>query len=145
MWLRVATWASAAVLSVAAAALAWSAGVLTAGDTSDPDYFWQPIDSLVDLKYLVLAVALVVGGACVMALVRLRQRGTPIALDVIGPLLLIAVIIGGSYSVMTAPVVGANLGAGLAMFAAPIAIVAIVMWSGRSVRARHASSAADIA
>lgn len=136
MWLRVATWASAAVLAVAAAALAWSVGVLTAGDTSDPDYFWRPIEALVDLKYLVLFTALVIGGLCLAALAKLRGRGAPVDPLVVLPVVLIGAVAGGSYSVLTAPVIGANIGAGLVVFAGPIVILVLAAWAVRSTRTR---------
>ena len=136
MWLRVATWASAAVLSVAAAALAWCVGVLAANDISDPDYFWRPIEALVDLKYLVLFTALVIGGLCLAALAKLRGRGAPVDPLVVLPVVLIGAVAGGSYSVLTAPVIGANIGAGLVVFAAPIAILVLAAWAVRSTRTR---------
>lgn len=133
---RLALWASVVLLTLASTALSWCLGALNANDISDPDFYWRPVEGLVDRKYLVLVAALIIGGSCLAALVQLRRRGAAVDPLVVLPVVLIGVVIGGSYSVLTAPVIGANIGAGLVVFAAPIAILVLAAWAVRSTRTR---------
>jgi hypothetical protein len=46
----------------------------------------------------------------------------------------IGVAVGGGYSVLTAPVIGANIGGGMVMMALPIAVVFLTVAAVRAAR-----------
>jgi hypothetical protein len=122
------------LLSVAAGAIAWSIGVALANDISDPDYLVAPIEAVERARWLILALAMVVGGACTVALVRMSRRGVTVKPAVVAPVVGIGVAVGGGYSVLTAPVIGANIGGGMVMMALPIAVVFLAVAAIRAAR-----------
>lgn len=137
-------WWAAVVSGIACAAPAtWWLGGGNRG-AADPgwDYFWQPpaiapaaghalgVFALVS----VMAAAILVGAGIRRATV--RRTLVPVLI----PLASIAAYVGFSYSVATAPVIGANIGAGmLFMFAIPV-LLGMIAWAtiagGRHRRAR---------
>jgi hypothetical protein len=129
-----------ALLAIAAAAIAWSIGVALANDITDPDYLLEPIEALHDARWVILAVAVVVGAASAFTLVRLARRGAVVKLAVVAPLVGIGVAVGGGYAVVTAPVIGANIGGGMVMMGLPIAVVVLTVVAIRGARAAHPTS-----
>jgi hypothetical protein len=122
------------LLSVAAGAIAWSIGVALANDISEPDYLVEPIDALEHARWLILSLAMVLGGVCAVALVRMSRRGVTVKAAVVAPVVGIGVAVGGGYSVLTAPVIGANIGGGMVMMALPIAVVFLTVAAVRAAR-----------
>jgi predicted neutral ceramidase superfamily lipid hydrolase len=123
-----------AVLALAAAAIAWSLGVALANDITDADYMIEPIEAWVGARSLILAVALVVGVASAVALVRLARSGVEVKPGAVAPVVGIGVAIGAGYSVVTAPVIGANIGGGMVMMALPVAVVFLAVAAVRAAR-----------
>jgi hypothetical protein len=121
-----------ALLAIAAAAIAWSIGVALANDITEPDYMVEPIDALVDVWWLVLVVGLVVGAGLAATLVRLARRGAMVKPGVVAPVVGIGVALGGGYAVLTAPVIGANIGGGMVMMALPVVVVVLAVVAVRA-------------
>jgi hypothetical protein len=121
-----------ALLSLAAAAIAWSIGVALANDISEPDYMVEPIEALVDARWLILGVALMVAAAAAASLLRSARRGATVRLGVVAPLVGIGVAIGAGYAVVTAPVIGANIGGGMVMMGLPVAVVVLAVVAVRA-------------
>jgi hypothetical protein len=118
-----------------AAALVWSLPL--EGDVGkDPDYYLQPIEGLVEQRYLVMAVALLVGLGVVLAGLHLRRRGAAIESGVVLSIVFAGIFLGGLYATLTAPVVGANIGAGLALMATPFVLVGLVVLFVMALRGR---------
>jgi hypothetical protein len=67
---------------------------------------------------------------------RLRRRGTVTEVGIVLPVMLAGGFLGALYAALTAPVVGANIGAGLALMAAPFVLGALGVWFVVSLR-RH--------
>ncbi len=121
-----------------------------AGRLSEPelnpavaDYAWRPWRALLEHESLVGAVSTGVALAAALALIAMRRRvGGWAAAPVLATTLALAVLgawAGVGYQVITAPVVGANIGAGLVILATPalvvVELVAVVVW--RSRRRQH--------
>lgn len=121
-----------------------------AGRLSEPelnpavaDYAWRPWRSLVEHESLVGAVSTGVALAAALALIVMRRRvGGWAMAPVLATTLALAVLgawAGLGYRVITAAVVGANIGAGLVILATPalvfVELVAVVVW--RSRRRQH--------
>lgn len=118
-----------------AAALVWSLPL--EGDVGkDPDYYLQPIEGLVEQRYLVMAVALLVGLGVVLAGLHLRRRGAAIESGVVLSIVFAGIFLGGLYATITAPGVGANIGGGLALMATPFVLVGVVVWFVMALRGR---------
>ncbi|MFZ4811467.1 MAG: hypothetical protein ACOYL9_09000 [Ilumatobacteraceae bacterium] len=118
-----------------AAALVWSLP-LEEDVGKDPDYYLQPIEGLVEQRYLVMAVALLVGLGVVLAGLHLRRRGAAIESGVVLSIVFAGIFLGGLYATLTAPVVGANIGAGLALMATPFVLVGLVVLFVMALRGR---------
>ncbi|MFD0315622.1 hypothetical protein [Streptomyces flavalbus] len=95
------------------------------------DYAYRPLDIADGPAALLGAAALLVGGLAAALLVRASRAGR---LDVrwwqvLGPLMVTGVVVGVGYRVLTAGVIGANIGAGLTMlFGVPV-VASLVAWS----------------
>jgi hypothetical protein len=130
-----ATQLSAAVTLVAAVpTAAW--GLLGRQDTegfpaSELDYAYRPSDIPDGTAAVIGVVALLLAGVGVTLLVRASRRGE---LDrrwweVLAPLMLAGVIVGVGWRVLTAGVLGANIGAGLTiLFGAPV-LAGLLLWA----------------
>jgi hypothetical protein len=118
-----------------AAALVWSLP-LEEDVGKDPDYYLQPIEGLVEQRYLVMAVALLVGLGVVLAGLHLRRRGATVESGVVLSIVFAGIFLGGLYATLTAPVVGANIGAGLALMATPFVLVGLVLLFVMALRGR---------
>jgi hypothetical protein len=129
-----------ALLAFAAAGIAWSIGDALANDITDPDYMLEPSETLVDNRWLILGVTVVVAVGCVVALVRLASRGATVNFGVVAPVVGIGVAIGGGYAVVTAPVIGANIGGGMVMMGLPILVVFLVIAAVKAARRANLSS-----
>jgi hypothetical protein len=139
---RVGAWLLVGLLSAACGALAWSLGVILEGDVDDPaqyDYLWRPIDTLVEQRFLVMFVALVIVIASAFTYTRRRRDGHAPPDDVVAPVLLIGIVIGGGYSVVTAPVIGANIGGGAVLAFGPFVVLGLAALSIRAAL-RHRST-----
>lgn len=130
--------ALAALAGLAIGAQIWSLMVCFSGTPADADYFLRPIEGLVQQWRLVTVVAGVVNLGVVLGAVlmmqRLRGRGSVIELGIVLPVMLAGGFLGALYATLTAPVVGANIGAGLALMATPFVLVALGVWFVVSLR-----------
>jgi hypothetical protein len=98
---------------------------------SELDYAYQPFDVADGTAAVIGAVALLLAGAGAALLVRATRRGT---LDrrwweVLAPLMAVGLIVGVGWRIVTAGVVGANIGAGLTIFAGGPVVAALLLWS----------------
>ena len=124
-----------------------------AGRLSEPelnpavaDYAWRPWRALLEHESLVGAVSTGVALAAALALIAMRRRvGGWAAAPVLATTLALAVLgawAGVGYRVITAPVVGANIGAGLVILATPalvvVELVAVAVWRSRRRQRRRA-------
>lgn len=107
----------------------WMTGLL-GSDVSDPDYAVRPLDLPAAAEALLGAGGLGLGLCAAIVLIDAHQRRL---FDqrwwfVIGPLLSAGVLAGFCWGVITAPGIGANIGAGFAIiFGTPI-IAALLVW-----------------
>lgn len=133
---RSAAWVLVAAVSAACGALAWNLGV-TLEDRSivEPDFLWRPNETLVEQRFLVMAVACAVIAVACFVFPRLRRVGALPEPEVAVPVLLIGVVIGGSYSVVTAPTIGANIGGGIVLMFGPFVLLGLVFVAVRAARA----------
>lgn len=134
MWKRARAWLVVSLLTAACCALAWSFGV-SLDHVDDPeqyDYLWQPIDALVELRFLVMFVALTIAVASAFAFARMRREGHAPPPDVVAPVLLIGIVIGGGYSAVTAPVIGANIGGGAVLAFGPFVVLGLAALAVRA-------------
>jgi hypothetical protein len=137
---------AAAVLVAAVPVAAWGLmGQQNAGgvSSSELDHAFQPLDIPDGTAAMIGAIALLLAGVGAAVLVRASRRGS---LDrrwweVLAPLLAAGLMVGVGWRILTAGVVGANIGAGLAiMFGGPV-VAGLLLWAlGRGVWiARHRS------
>ena len=119
-----------------AASLAWFFVVTLEDAPENPDYLMEPMEGLVDQRYLVMAVALLVGLGVVLAGLHLRRRGAAIESGVVQSIVFAGIFLGGLYATVTAPGVGANIGGGLALMATPFVLVGLVVWFVMALRGR---------
>lgn len=98
---------------------------------SQPDYMFQPLD-LAKTEELVLGTAAmaatVVAAALVVGAVR-RRLVTVAELLVALPLLIAGAFCGFAWRVMTAAVIGANIGGGMILLFAPFFLASMLGWS----------------
>ncbi|MFE6285811.1 hypothetical protein [Streptomyces sp. NPDC057877] len=95
------------------------------------DYAYRPLDIADGPAALVGAAALLLGGLAAALLVRASRAGRLDARwwQVLAPLMVAGLVIGVGYRVLTAGVIGANIGAGLTMlFGVPV-VAALVAWA----------------
>jgi hypothetical protein len=134
---RILPWiALAALAGLAIGALIWSLMVCFSGTPADADYLLRPIEGLVQQWRLVTVVASVLNLGVILMVQRLRRRGAVTDVGIILPVMLAGGFLGVLYATSTAPVVGANIGAGLALMAAPFVLGALGVWFVVSLR-RH--------
>lgn len=105
--------------------------IATSEQLLDPDYAFRPIPMDPTTKLLIGVTAVTFVVAAVFALVLtdpdwhfVRRWWT-----VVAPLLAVGAICGGGWAAMTAPVIGANIGAGLVLLGAPPVVVALLIWA----------------
>jgi hypothetical protein len=120
------TLARAAFLAIALAAVApavwWLATLIpdSVGADSDPDYMLQPLNLATGVAPIVGIGSLILVAAGLAVLAHAIRSGTLRGgwIGVLAPLAACAAYTGAAYSVMTAPVIGANIGGGLAAIGA---------------------------
>ncbi|MEV0374746.1 hypothetical protein AB0I10_34030 [Streptomyces sp. NPDC050636] len=125
---------AAAVLAAAVPVAAW--GLLGQYDDqglppSELDYIVTPPDIPAGLDTTMGVVALLLAGAAVVLLARASRRGTfePRRWQVLGPLIVAGLMIGYGWRVVTAGVIGANIGGGLViMFGGPV-VAGLLLWA----------------
>lgn len=125
---------AAAVLVTAAPIAAW--GLMgqqnaTQLPPSQLDYAFRPWDMPHGLDTVLGAVSLLLAGAAAALLVRDTRRGR---LDrrwwgVLAPLVVAGLLVGVGWRVMTAGVIGANIGAGLALFFGSPVVAGLLLWA----------------
>ncbi|TJZ55712.1 hypothetical protein FCH28_10370 [Streptomyces piniterrae] len=140
---------AAAVLAAAVPVATW--GLLGRHDhqgvpPSELDHAVEPLDIPAGLEAAIGVVALLLVGACTALLVRASRRGT---FDrrwwqVLGPLLVAGLVIGSGWRVLTAGVVGANIGAGLVIMIGGPVVAGLLLWAaGRGLWLARRSDPSD--
>jgi hypothetical protein len=134
---RVLSRAVVAVAVVACAPLAWVIASALESDPSAGADRWLPPPGLSRAGTvsvgLAAAVALVVGLVAAQALARGGDTRTR---SLAAPLALLSGYIGATYAAATAPVIGANIGAGLMVLGLLVAVPAAMLMALRALRAR---------
>jgi hypothetical protein len=135
--------AATAILLLATPVSAWwSIGDLSENiDKEQADYAFQPPHLSGPIQLALGAGALVLAvGALAVLLDATRRRVIDVRWwGVIGPFVAFGIYAGFAYRVMTAAVGGANIGAGMVIFAAPTVLltsIAISAWNGRALQRR---------
>lgn len=116
---------------------------LLPGSGSDPDHLWRPVPMLDEHRTAIGVVSVVSFVAAEMALARARLNGDLPAprLGQLTVLTFFGAWIGFAYGVATAPVVGANIGGGMALLVTPVfAALALALVAGLQIRTSLASS-----
>ncbi|UQA95503.1 hypothetical protein [Streptomyces halobius] len=136
--------AAAAVLAAAVPVATW--GLVGQNDDRGLpsyrlDHAVAPLDIPAGPDIKIGVAALLLAGAAGVLLARASHRGTfaPRGWQVLGPLIMAGLMIGFGWRVLTAGVVGADIGAGLViMFGGPV-VAGLLLWAvGRGVwLARH--------
>jgi hypothetical protein len=117
------------------------------GDLAEParrgglDYMFEPpsLSRAQETAIGVAALTVAIAAACVVA-ISVRRNGVRLIESRFAlPLVIVGVYVGWCWRVMTAGVVGANIGGGLAMLSLPVVVVGGVLWSAlwrpsRSIR-----------
>jgi len=104
----------------------------------DPDYMIRPLKVNPVLEVGVGGTALVVAGASAGVLAVGKHRYDLRWWSVGGPLVAAGAICGGGWSVITAPVIGANIGGAMAvMFGTPVVVVLVVVAAVNGLRIRR--------
>lgn len=121
-------------LVLATPVAAWWLMDLLAEDLDDPDYFIRPleIDPTLKLVIGITAVALAVGAVLELAVFEPARSLVERWWSVMCPLLIVGMISGGGWAILTAPSIGANIGAGVFLLTAPPVVLALVIWAGVS-------------
>lgn len=130
---------AAAVLVAAVPVAAW--GLMgrqnaTELPASQLDYAYQPLGIPDGLDTVLGASALLMAGVGTALLVRASRSG---ALDkrwwgVLAPLIMAGLLVGTGWRVMTAGVIGANIGAGFVVFFGGPVVAGLLLWAlGRGV------------
>lgn len=134
-----------ALLPVTAVVTWWLVGDLsyTGPSSLGPgrDYLVQPLNISSGAEQVIgsVAVAVIVGSCAVLLRPRSWPRRDPRLLAVLLPLLLAGVVLGWGWRVLTAGVVGANIGGGLVVFFGSPLVIAALGWSwiyGRRLASR---------
>ena len=125
---------AAAALVAAVPVAAW--GLLGRQDASEVpaselDYAFRPFDVPDTTAAVIGAIALLLAAAGAALLVRDSRRGR---LDrrwwqVLAPLAVAGLMLGVGWRIMTAGVIGANIGAGLAVFLGGPVVAGLVLWA----------------
>lgn len=97
----------------------------------DPDYFVRPLDLPTPVPALVVGAAIVVLVIGISALVWMTRRGAvrPRAWVALGLAVVAGALLGLSARVMTAAVIGANVGAGLAVLGIVLLVIPLYVAS----------------
>ena len=133
-------WIALSALSgLAIGVLVWCLMVGFGGTPDEPDYFMRPIEDLVDHWLLIAAGASLVGLGVVLVILRRRSRGDITDPQIALPFLVAGGFLGALYATLTAPVVGANIGAGLLLMASPLVLGAVTVWFVLSLRGHRAA------
>ncbi|MFD5629630.1 hypothetical protein [Streptomyces sp. NPDC127072] len=104
---------------------------------SQLDYAYRPLDISSGVETALGAGALLLAGVCAALLIRASRNGG--GLDkrwwgVLTPLVMAGLLVGAGWRVLTAGVVGANIGAGLVVLVMAPAVAGLVLWAvGRGV------------
>jgi hypothetical protein len=100
--------------------------------TADPDYVIRPLRISPALEQILGAGAtlIAIAAALLLTWASLRHDLDLRWWSVLGPLLPAGALTGYGWRVLTAGVIGANIGAGLLTFLASPVIVAVLAWAG---------------
>lgn len=105
----------------------WLLGLAKESPTADPDYLVRPLSLSPLLRALFGWTGLVVFvAACVYLLRRLEQLLARRWGRSVLPLVLAGVVVGATYRIVTMAVIGANIGGGLAVFAALLFVPVLI-------------------
>src|SRR5262245_42628019 len=131
--LRVLAWL-AAVLAIASFPFAvwWLIGdVATVPVSDDADYMFRPpqVDPAVGRTVGVVAVVVFLVGISVVAFAMIQRSLHRHWSAVIGPLLLAGFVVGAGERVVTAGVIGADIGGGFVLLVGGPIVVATLVWS----------------
>lgn len=106
----------------------------------DPDYMIRPLKVNPVLEVGVGLTALVIAGASAGVLAVGKHRYDLRWWSVGGPLVAAGAVCGGGWSVITAPVIGANIGGAMAvMFGTPVVVVLVVVAAVNGLRMRRSA------
>ena len=110
----------------------WLVGDVSETDIVDPDYLVRPpqLSSSEELALGAGATALLVAAAFVVALAARKRVVTWLDLRLLVPSACLGVYLGFTLRVVTAGVIGANIGGGLLVLLTPVMAVAMVAWTG---------------
>jgi len=140
--LRVVSWVAAA-LAIASFPFAvwWLMGdVSTVPVSDDPDYMFRPphIDPAVGRTVGTVAVTVFLVAIAIVAYATIRRSFTAQRWAITGPLLLSGFIVGAGERIMTAGVIGANIGGGFVLlFGTPLVAVGLAWSIGGSAYLRR--------
>ena len=131
---------------VAVAPAVWGLAELapdSVGADTPPDYLVRPLGLSTAARTTITIGAASLAVATALAFVRARRRQDVRSewVGVIVPLAAVSGAAGLVYSVVTEPVIGANIGGGLAVMAGvPFAVAMVTLAGWRAVRARRTTS-----
>lgn len=114
-------------MTIGVTGLAWAAGEAGSPSIGAADHYLRPIDGLVDAVVWVTVGSLLVTAVGLLMLVRAAGGMSAVPWPVVVPIVAIGAVLGGGYSVLTAPTVGANIGAGLVLMGAPLLVLVLVV------------------
>jgi hypothetical protein len=135
---------AAGILAVAPAV--WGLAELapdSVGPDAQPDYLVRPLGLSTAARTTITigAASLAIGAAFALVRARRRQDVRSEWTGVLVPLAAVSGATGLVYSAVTEPVIGANIGGGLAMMAGiPFAVAMVTLATWRAVRARRTSA-----
>ncbi len=132
--------AAGAVLVLAVPfAVAWVVGDLSETNDPRPDHVVRPpeIPAALELTVGALSVVLVIASTAVLVWSWRRERPEPGLLSVLLPLVAVGAILGLAWRVITAAVIGANIGAGLVMLFGPPVVLVLILVAGISAWQRR--------
>jgi hypothetical protein len=123
----------AAVLLVLAVPVAtwWLVGDQSTTSSDNADYLLRPpfrFSNRVTRALGTGALAVTVAAATLLIVASASHSFNPKWWSLVGPLLLLGILLGLGWRVLTAGVIGANIGAGLFVFAAGPVMLALVGW-----------------
>ncbi len=110
----------------------WCVGDLsTVPLSADPDYAFRPLPISPAVQRLTGpgSAGLAAGALTVLVMLTVRRRLAGPWWQVLGPLLAAGLIAGAGWRVMTAGVIGANIGAGFVLLTGCPAITGLLLWS----------------
>jgi hypothetical protein len=121
------------------------------GDQSEPDrpggldYLFRPLPLSRSQQDVIVttAVALVATALATVLVALRRQRIRLVETRFVVPLVLVGAYCGLCWRVVTAGVIGANIGGGLGLLSLPLVLVVGTLWTVRWLPRREPSSAVD--